>query len=417
MVLQLGMVIGLLAAVAAPVLRGKPEFARSTYHLPVAALLFFSMIRAVASAVLGSVHTRPLILVLLGSSFILAVAFGGLRRPAYQPIAILLAVVAVCFRNTEGDNLLLQSTLTTVVPAVLLVSIILTDVTRFMACLQWLGAALLPAIILLGDEVQGRLTLTGENAIWIGRMACLGCLGAVFNSRGSRVWRIATFASTTAILWLTESRGPLLALVASLFLYFALILSGARRALSVIAATAAVTTSVLMGYSVDFTSRSDSDVSAEWRWRIWLDSLNLFAKAPWIGAGRPVDDPSVGLQTYPHNFLLEVGIQGGLLAVLLLLTLIIQAWRHTQLPAMRCVLIGVAAFTLPSGTIWSSYELWLIVGMCAAGVPTSTQATRRQIVTSIAFRNDRVGRVSKLASASGAHVLARPQIHGQAPRG
>jgi hypothetical protein len=408
--LLIGVLAALVAVVATPFLRGNPRLAQLCYHFPLAAVLFFSMIRAISSELLVNTHTRPLLLALVGTSLIVAALSGNLRKPAYIPLIALLSIVAICFRETDRDNLALQSALTIVLPVVLVVSLVVIDLSRLVVCLQWLGATLVPTTFFLGDQIHGRLSLIGENPIWLGRMACLGCLGAVLNSRGSKVFRIAVILSMISILWLTQSRGPLLALAVALFSYLALTLSGALRALSILAASAAITTTVLFGYSLDVTTRSDGDVSVQLRWHIWNESLNLIAKAPWLGVGRPVDDPSVGLPTYPHNFLLEVAIQGGVIAVLVVLALLIRAWKRAQLPAMRCLLIAVVVFSFVSGSIWSSYELWLVVGSFAAW-PLIVSGARLPLTVRIAPRYERAkDELPKVAPEPGAAVSTSRHI-------
>jgi hypothetical protein len=95
--------------------------------------------------------------------------------------------LTVCFRHAPLSNITVQSAVTTLLPLVLIASLIKIDRARLLSSLQWLGAALALATIAFGALVNERLTLPGENTIWLGRMACIAALGALLNKRGLKL--------------------------------------------------------------------------------------------------------------------------------------------------------------------------------------------------------------------------------------
>ena len=235
--------------------------------------------------------------------------------------------------------------------------------TTIWSCLT-LGTVALGAFVLLQnlvrggaqDVLPGRLGLYSEaNPIALARGASTGLLLAVFLLLAAPVaWRRIAALALIPVLGVSfigaGSRGPVVGLVAGLFVLLALSVGdrASRRRLALLAVALVVSIaivpqlvpgqnvsrslSVLVGGGED---AGGGDVS-NGRYQIWSETWSIFADHPWTGIGTGSFAERHPVEIYPHNIFLEAAAELGFAGLLLVLGIValgftyaLRAWRHS----------------------------------------------------------------------------------------
>lgn len=327
-------------------------------HICITAILFLSLTQYLAHQILGLNLTGAMVVTLtftaLGSA-----AFSGQLRTRWGPALLILFLAILAFRNV-GDITPLTQESSILIPVVILGLCVRIDVGTLLRCLGLGGVVLIIALALKGEYFDDRLALPDTNPIWIARMCCMAFLAVLFMSpiRYRLVnWIIAV--SLMVMMWLTGSRGPVLAVWASLLLFMALKTKGRIRALFIVG-TLIVSVSLnnwLGGAALP--TRTNGDVNSEWRLEEWQRALHLWASRPVLGYGVAFDAQTNGLVPYPHNAFIELLVQTGIVGLGIFVVVLWLTWRANQSPMFRSLFVAVLIFSAFSGSIWGAYELWL----------------------------------------------------------
>ncbi len=192
-------------------------------------------------------------------------------------------------------------------------------------------------------------------------------------------YSLAVFAGMMFVI-LTQSRGPLLALAGALTLSAVLIRT--KLILWVIGCIslgfAVVTASGFFEFSA-LLSRADS-----YRLAIWQQSWEIFLKQPWFGYGLGGDRPDIIVLesipiAHPHNLFLSNMVDGGVFALLLIVSLLsLSAYWATRffLDSKNITLLALTVFSVLANLtdgklliVSPNYQwlfFWLPIGITAA---------------------------------------------------
>ncbi|MCA9755423.1 MAG: hypothetical protein KDA27_06455 [Candidatus Eisenbacteria bacterium] len=190
---------------------------------------------------------------------------------------------------------------------------------------------------------DGRLRVLGMNPIWVARYTGVGIILAstAWAGRGLRA-RVAVplLATLTVPFYLAGSRGPLLSLLLALVLWWTL---GGRIRLRVSSAAVLVALAALFVLAVEFGFVLQGSPLAEHQASNILRALLLkvvydqgLLPGLWgLGTGGFAAAAGVGdIRAYPHNILLEIWVELGLVGVLVFLAwvgalvrLAVTRWR------------------------------------------------------------------------------------------
>jgi hypothetical protein len=338
-------------------------------HILYSSVLVFSLVHFLITRMLGPQHELVLLYIIIALT-IVAAGSTRLLRPPHVLSVLFVGLALVCFRNIHESSAAAYSAFAFALPVALLASVVKIDPRLLVRSLYGWGLATLAVCAFFGQFDSARLNLAGENPIWVARMALLGAIAAFLWKPGSRVVRSVAIIGLLMIIWFSGSRGPMLVAVVGFLTYGALTSIGVRRALAVLSGILAMFLGVLFESNLAaYRNNATSVMSFDWRTETWLKAIHLWGASIGAGFGLPLNDPTVGLSTYPHNFLLEVGVQGGLVAVMIVCLIFYLSWRRCNDAAMRTLLVSIGGLSLVSGSIWSSYELWLILGACLSASP------------------------------------------------
>ena len=327
-------------------------------HICITAILFLSLTQYLVQQFIGLNVTGPIILALTFTTLVFAAVSGQMQ--AQWGLGLLIVFLAIlAFRNVGEISPLTQASLA-MIPVVILGLCVRVEIETLLHCLAVAGVVLIVALALQGTYVDGRLALSDTNPIWIARMGCLAFLAVLFTSpirHRSVNWTIA--ASLTALMWLTESRGPILAAWGSLLLFAALKVTGRIRSFFVIGILiVSVTAGELLG-ATGLPVRSNGEVSTEWRLAAWQQALQFWTARPVLGYGVAFDAQTNGLEPYPHNAFIELLVQTGVVGLAIFAVVLWLTWRSNESPIFRSLFAAVLIFSAFSGSIWGAYELWL----------------------------------------------------------
>lgn len=233
----------------------------------------------------------------------------------------------------------------------------------------------------------------GDHSISMGRQMAVGALVALAWSLGrdqaaERLVAVAALPLLGAALIASGARGPVVALLVGGTVLVALGVRehAARRRifaviLTCVAAAAMVqlivpSTSVVRAFSFAST---DVEETSSGRTEMWSQAVRLIKSAPelGIGTGRFADvNPSM---IYPHNVVLEVGVELGIGAILLLLALLAHATARMRRAFLRAgaddrivcatvIALFAAAVTnaMFSFPLHGNWEVWLWGGVGTA---------------------------------------------------
>lgn len=287
-------------------------------------------------------------LALMGTAFLLS-----FRAAPEIPRGVLLVAVAVV------ATLFMRVSATGVMTGLLL------------AAYSMLAAAVWFSHVAVGP----RLSILGENPIWIARVGVLGMLACLFLFATWRV-RLLVAAPLLAAILLTEARGPLLALVAGVLVYA--VARSRRPELPLIGMGILVVATLFPTHTISDpyfggTGRIDSVTDRLYSWKVAAD---IWLGSPLVGIGQPIDPVLLPGIAYPHNSIADLLVQTGLagLAIVVIATLI--AVRQPAVLPLRVALVTAAWFSLTSGTVWSNWEMWMLMGLTLASRQSSPRPKR-----------------------------------------
>ncbi|MCA9728184.1 MAG: O-antigen ligase family protein [Candidatus Eisenbacteria bacterium] len=231
------------------------------------------------------------------------------------------------------------------------------DVERGLGFLQWivwLEAGI--AVLALWNHhthyyhYGERLRALGLNTIWLGRHMGMGVLAicALYAARRLRLfWALLLAGLCGVVFFLSGSRGPLAALAPSLALWWILDPGRRGRTRLVVTLGAAVVGIVgalwliESGAILEDTPFAGHDASNLARVLMLQGAQQNLASAGWLGYGTGSFGPLLNLgdiRIYPHNILLEIGVENGLLGLatfLCFLAAVLHRWvRSTRRKAI-----------------------------------------------------------------------------------
>lgn len=276
-----------------------------------------------------------------------------------------------------------------------------------------LGAALDPVPDQPAGEIY-RLSLDGSNAIGAGRaagVAVVSCFVLALAGHRRRGWLILLGAAVTVPLFLSGSRGPVLASAVALATVAVLApASGARRLVRVglVAAGGALTYFYLRGDEASggagriastLLSGNLQDASSQARLMLWHDAWGYISDHFWgTGWGGLQDVSGFNLLgkdglVYPHNVLLEVTGEAGWIAgaaTILFLWFGLRRLRAAATGPYPAALFGIAVFfvmnAMVSGDVndnrimWASVAVgWATLSRRETGSRASTGGRPRQL--------------------------------------
>lgn len=239
---------------------------------------------------------------------------------------------------------------------------------------------------------NGRFVLAAqEGPIDLGRDSATGVLIAIFtilvaSKASTRLWATAVLPVLVVALIAAGSRGPIVAfafgLVALLALTAAtgrarkqLMIVGAGLLFAVIIVPTIVPGSAI-GRSLSTIIGSASGLSSNGRSSLWAAAYGEFAKHPLFGLGTGGFAGLNQPEPYPHNILLEVGVELGVVGLIAVTTMIgsmflrlAALWRWTvgddRLEASLLIALFVSALinAFFSGAIQDNLYIWVWGGV------------------------------------------------------
>jgi O-antigen ligase len=355
----------------------------------------FAMMRKTHELAVPSLMSAPVLLSLALLAIMLlrlapspAEAFGSTKLQLYiaDNLAFLVAAVVV---GTNRNDLRLTLSIMLIVAS----------------C----GALLLAFRLLSGGihtTLSSRFSLSAqEYPIQLGRSSADGVILAIyFVLTATRTWaRMAAMAVLPLLivaLLAAGSRGPVIAFALGLVVLLGLIAASGRdrRRLLLVAAAlfAAVIVAPLLlpgssiGRALSALVGSGSGVSSNGRSELWAQAFAAFGAHPLLGLGTGGFASLSPTELYPHNLLLEMSAELGVVGVLLIGGVILgfaarllAAWRTgrgtdkiaaSALIALFLMMLVNAFF---SGAIQDNSELWIWGGM-GVGLSYRLAAQRRR---------------------------------------
>jgi O-antigen ligase len=271
------------------------------------------------------------------------------------------------------------------------------------------GALLLMFKLLSGSvhaEFEGRFSLSAEEyPIYLGRESADGVILAIYAVlAATRAWArmaaIAVLPLLTVALLAAGSRGPVVAFAAGLVVFLALIASGRRaRQRLLLVATGLLGAGIVVplalpsssvGRAISTLVGSSSGLSSNGRTELWAEAYTVFAKHPLWGLGTGGFAWLSPGKLYPHNLLLEMAVELGIIGALLIIgiiagftTRLIAAWRtatdRDKIDAATLIALFVMIFVnaLFSGAIQDNSDLWIWGGV-GVGMSCRLMASRKR---------------------------------------
>lgn len=318
-----------------------------------------------------------------------------LRRPRAWVFAATLLLVAIPGMiaapiNTYGEQKI-QSLI--ILVAAVLAATTFADTARGATQFVTLGAVtsvVLAAMVFLTGvtTVTGRISLEGLNPIGVARAAAVGAVTLVLwlTAGGIRgpLRRLAVVASAVMCLGatvITGSRGPLLAAMVAVLLGGLLVLKakGARGAWLAVCALLAALAAVLGFVAPEAGAQWATDRGDSGRLVLYARAVELIRTHPeGVGWGNFAEASGSAVHLYPHNLYLEVGAEGGVIALLafVLLTLVALHWSATLYLRSRTstdlLVFGIYVYALVnaqfSSDIVGNRMLWVALAfVCVRG--------------------------------------------------
>jgi O-antigen ligase len=239
---------------------------------------------------------------------------------------------------------------------------------------------------------DSRFTISAdENPIQLGRESAEGLIIVTYILlAGARVSLRAAATVLIPVLVISllaaGSRGPVLGALVGMLTLFAMVVGNrmARRRLLLVAVGgvfAAILAAQLVpgqsiGRSFSFLSGSGSGLTSNGRFELWSEAWRLFADNPLFGIGTGSFFAVDGLNRYPHNLLLEVGAELGIIGIALLLGFLASSWlalmrARRQLDSagrfeaavVAALFVAAIVNAMFSGDIQTNGEIWLVAGL------------------------------------------------------
>jgi O-antigen ligase len=242
------------------------------------------------------------------------------------------------------------------------------------------------ALLLFGSAAsEGGVsrTLLDQNPIWAARAVMVGALVAVLGP-----FRLVVKLVTAPVLVLagvlTLSLGPSMGMVLGLLAaaVTALIQSGRRTGrpspgwVLLVIATGFGLIALLSGVLDWFIGPLIDDPNVTARSGYIDASISLFLRSPLFGDGIG-GFASTGLDQYPHNLVLEIAVEMGIIGLAGLVAWGILALAGAaRSPLLMGLVVGTGAFTLFSGSLAGQNEFWMLSAVAVALAPTAIAARR-----------------------------------------
>ena len=333
----------------------------------VGLILTMPAIRALLVMTTGRIVTSLLVLLLSLVGIIWTITTRRVNRPGMSSLMIvlvgLLLIGGIAFRS-QGDaagSQLAESFLMVLPP----IALCLTSKIDWRGIVDGvlLGAVVLLALVVVGGfYLEGRLVVGGENPIWIARVAALGGLAACLRLGVHNLIRLGVLLPMVAIVWESGSRAPFLALLVTALVGGALAVRR-RRVVVVLVSVAAVSLLLAQASSVvtglEFWNGRPESIAE--RDLLWRSTVDVWWQNPLFGIGRTLDGAGILGLSYPHNFVLELLAQSGVIGGGAFLVLLAVACFRSGPMQLKLMLLCAVSFSLFSGSIWTNYEVWILL--------------------------------------------------------
>ena len=351
---------------------------RKTHELAVPSLM--------SAPVLLSLALLAIMLLRLGPSP--AAAFGSTKLQLYIADNLAFMVAAVLVGTNRND---LRLTLS------------------IMLIVASCGALLLTFKLLSGGihtTLASRFSLSAqEYPIYLGRSSADGVIIAIYVVlTATRAWArmaaVAVLPLLIVALLAAGSRGPVVAFAVGLVTLLGLIAASGRaqRRLLLVGAAllgAAIVAPLLLpsssiGRAISALVGSGSGVSSNGRSELWAQAFAAFATHPLFGLGTGGFASLNPELRYPHNLLLEMSVELGVVGTVLVAgvivgfaTRLLAAWRMgsgtDRIAAATLIALFLMIFVnaLFSGAIQDNAELWIWGGM-GVGLSSRLAVQRRR---------------------------------------
>lgn len=335
-----------------------------------------------------------LVAALIASSLVFGV--GRLEGRSWIPLTFAFATFLPATIPTSEANPYSVQKVSALFTSILLVlaapTILLITAQRrriFLLVVTGIGFVLSAWLIVGGSTaVSGRVQIDNGNPIALGRMTAVAfvtCAVAALGFRGRRRWVAVTGMAISAVATVsTGSRGPLAAAVIGVLLVVLLSRHHRSRLVTVaglvsltVAAGVAVSQFAPEG-SLDRIGDATGGASDAFRGHLISESLAVILAHPeGVGWGLLGDHLSSsarsatqGYTQYPHNVLLEVAAEGGLLALVGLIVLLWVSWRRMRTAAVTPVgqaLLAVWVMSvvsaMTSSDVIGNRLMWMMIGI------------------------------------------------------
>lgn len=235
--------------------------------------------------------------------------------------------------------------------------------------------------VLGGGTVHAQEAAFGVNPIVLAQYAGVAALVVVFQI-ARRAWRWyawPVFLIATVGLVFSGSRGPLLGLAIAvaytLLRGYGVERAGSRRVvrLVLLVLLAVLTTVLIVASRLDLASWlrvDDADGNASSRLDAWTGAIATIGQFPFIGAGPGKYffggyGVNAGVPEYPHNLWLEAWAEYGVVTFVLMLCVVVAAWRSAAQLGQLFVIFAVVAYSL-SGSFDTSLVFWMCLSISAS---------------------------------------------------
>ena len=239
-------------------------------------------------------------------------------------------------------------------------------------------------LVLLWGEVSllypGRWTIGSANPIWVARAALLPATLAIWTKNSSRGLRVSAFSVSILVAWRAQSRGPVVAFVAAVLIgslvpHLVSFLRGTRsRGMGRILVLLLLGGLVLVGVVRYAQSPGErltalgnlqevaSDPNITFREGTYVRAIEAIRQDPLVGSGLG-GFSATGEREYPHNILLELGVELGVVGVLLWLALAtIWTWRARTSQLLLSLVVQSVLYAMVSGDLAFNGE-HILIGM------------------------------------------------------
>jgi hypothetical protein len=207
------------------------------------------------------------------------------------------------------------------------------------------------------------------------------------------------------LLVMSGSRGPVISFIVAALFYYLISLSKMKMRTKILSAIAIITivmgiigtvpSQVIRTYAYTFTSEAqESEVSSVFqRLTMWKQSIEEFKENPILGVGFGNSAGGIG---YPHNIVLEIAAEFGLIGLLIMLMTIYFTWQkayfllkiskdqeiNTLLKTALLLLIFSVAEAMFSGQITNQTKLFISIGLIISLYEINNGRSEKQLTVS-----------------------------------